>query len=219
MEMRAKLCFVALLMSFVCLSALYAADEPENILLDPSWEEIEKVEDLIAGTNGPWQVRGAEAAKGELATPTIDDKDFIDGEQSIYIKDIKPGWTDMQQGWWTGAKHFVLEEDQEYTLAAWMKTSVPGDVTMKVTSWLDPFPNWGSKNVTIKTDWAEYFLTCTPKDLTERPWLEFRFMTVKDIWFDFAHFYEGKYVPSEGPHAVTSQDKLAATWGEIRRAH
>ena len=216
--MKTKLFFVALVMTFVCLSALYAKEEPENLLLDPGFEEIKKPEDLIAGTGGPWQVRGAEAAKGELAKPTIDKKDFIEGEQSIYVKDIKAGWTDMQQGWFTGTRHFVLDADQEYTLAAWMKTSVPGNVTLKVISWTDPFPTWGSKRVTVETDWAEYFLTCTPKDLTERPWLEFRFGSVKDIWFDFAHFYEGKYVPSEGPHAVTSQDKLAATWGEIRRA-
>ena len=212
--MEARLCAMALLMSFVCLPAIYAEDEPENVLSDPGFEEIEKVEDMIIGIGGDWEVRGSD--KG-FAEPTIDEKDFIEGEQSIHIIKIKAGeWTDLQQGWWSGAKHFVLEADQTYTLSAWMKTSIPGDVTLKVTSWLAPFPNWGTKRVTVTTEWAEYFLTCTPKDLTERPWLEFKFETVKDIWFDLARFYEGEYVPSEGPHAVASQDKLAATWGEVK---
>jgi len=215
--MKVKLGFIALLIFFVCLSTLYAKEEPENLLSDPGFEEIEEPEDLINPTNGPWQVRGAEPEKGELAEPTIDEKDKIEGEQSIYIKNIKAGWTDIQQGWWTGAKHFVLEADQTYTLAAWMKTSNPGEVSIKLTSWMDPFPNWGTERVTVKMSWAEYHLTCTPEELTERPWCEFRFETIKDLWIDFAHLYKGKYMPSEGPHAVKSQDKLAVTWGKIKK--
>jgi len=213
-KIKAKLFFMILMVSCGCLSALYGADEPENILLDGGFEEIKKVEDVIAGTNGPWQVRGAD--KG-LAKPSINKKDKVEGKQSLYVEILNPGWSDIQQGWWTGSKHFVLEPDVTYTLSAWMKTSEPADVSIKLMSWTDPFPNWGTKRVTVKTSWVEYHLTCTPKELTERPWCEFRFETVKALWFDFAHLYKGEYVPSAGPHSVTSQDKLAFTWGGIKK--
>ncbi len=214
--MKAWFYFVILLVLCVYMSGLCGADEPENILADPGLEEIKEEEDLIAGTNGPWQVRGAEAAKGELAMPFIDKDDKIEGEQSIYISDIKAGWTDIQQGWWTGAKHFVLEAEQVYTLSAWMKTSEPGNVSIKLMSWTDPFPVWGNKRVKVTTSWAEYHLTCTPEDFTERPWCEFRFDTVKDLWFDFAHLYTGEYVPSKGPHSVTPSKKLTISWGTLK---
>ena len=216
MELRTIICFVALLTSLTCVSGLHAKRPPKNLLLDPGFEEVEKPEHLIAGTNGPWQVRGAEEAKGELATPTIDKEDFVEGVQSIHILNIKGGWTDMQQGWWTGSNQFLLEEDQKYTLSAWMKTSVPGAVNIKLSSWKDPWPNWGSKRVTLTTKWAEYFLTCTVREETLEPWCEFRFESLKDVWFDSAWLYEDEYVPSPGPQAVKSQDKLAATWGEVK---
>ena len=214
--MEAKLCITALFMSVLCLSSLYAADEPENILIDPGFEEIGKEEDLIPGTAGVWQVRGSDTG---LAKPTIDDKEFVEGEQSIYIKSIKAGWTDMQQGWWTGAKHFVLEDGETYTLSAWMKTSVPGNVSIKLISWMEPWTSCGVETVTVTTSWAEYHVTCTSQELTERPWCEFRFMTMEDIWIDHARLYLGKYVRSRGTHSVTPQDKLAFAWGEIKELH
>jgi len=170
---------------------------------------------VIAGTNGPWQVRAAEAKKGPLAEPFIDTKNMVEGKQSLYVQVLKEGWVDVQQGFWTGSKGFQLKANQVYTLSAWMKTSEPGEVSIKLTSWADPFPNWGTNKVMVGTNWAEYHLTCTVEEATERPWCEFRFETVKDLWIDFARLYEGEYVPSQIT-AVTSQDKLSATWGEIK---
>jgi len=53
-----------LIVSYGCLSALYGADEPENILLDGGLEEIKKVEDVIAGTNELGRISSHVYSKG-----------------------------------------------------------------------------------------------------------------------------------------------------------
>ena len=212
--MKGTVCFVVTLMFCLSLSGVYCAD---NLLKDPGFEELTKVEDVIVGSSVVWQVRAAEAAKGPLAEPAIDTKDKVEGKQSLYVKRLKAGWVDVQQGWWSGNKEVVLKAGQEYTLSAWMKSTAPGDLSIKITSWLAPFPNWVTKKVTMGQTWKEYFASATPKEDTERPWWEFRIEeNLADLWIDNAMFYEGKYVPSTG--AVSSQDKLAGTWGEIKRA-
>ena len=210
--MKAKVCFLVMLMFCLCLSGVYGA---ENVLLDPGFEDIQKIEDVISGTNGPWQVRAAEVAKGPLSEPGIDREDKVEGEQSLYVKRIADGWVDVQQGWWTGSQEFQLEAGKVYTLSAWMKSSESGEVSIKITSWLDPFPNWVSNKVMVETEWKEYYATATAGELTERPWCEFRFETVNDLWIDFAQLYEGEYEPSLAT-SVTSGDKLAGTWGGIK---
>lgn len=218
--MKAKVCLIVLLMSCVCLFALYGAEEIENLLINPSIEGV-KDEDVIWRPGNPnredklaWHVRGSD--KG-ISEASLDDKDFVDGEQSLYARRRKDGWIGIEQGYWTGAKEIVLEPDTTYTLAAWMKTSEPGDVTISLKQWQEPWTKCGEKTVTVKTSWEEYYLTCTSKDLIERAWCEFKLETVKDLWFDFAHLYMGEYVPSEGPRSVTSQNKLAVTWGDIKK--
>jgi len=209
---------MVLLMFCACLSTLCAA-ELENLLVNPSLEDI-KDEDVLwrpGDSNRPdkhaWHVRGTD--KG-LAEASLDTKDAIDGKQSLYVKVSKDGWVNIEQGWWTGAEHFVLEPDVTYTLSSWMRTSEPGEVSIKLTEWEAPFPNWGTKRVAVKTGWAEYYLTCAPKALSQKPWVEFKLETVKELWFDFAHLYKGEYIPSAGPHSVTSQNKLTIIWGEAK---
>lgn len=223
--MNAKLFFVALLMFYVCVFAIHGEEEIENLLINPSIEGVEEEHVQWRGGNPgrednlAWHVRGTD--KG-LSKATLDDKDFIDGEQSLSATRKKAGWVGIEQGYWTGAKEIVLEPDTKYTLAAWMKTSVPGDVKIKLGSWEAPFPNWGEEVAPVKTHWAEYHVTATAKDLTTQVWFEFRFGDdLQDLLFDFAHLYVGDYVasqPSEIPQAVASKDKLAVTWGKIRRA-
>ena len=219
--MKAKLFFVALLMFCVCVFALYGDEEIENLLINPSLEEI-KDQDIIWQGGNPgrpdnltWHVRGTDSG---LAEASIDDEDFIDGEQSIYVERKKEGWVGIEQGYWTGAQEIILEPDTTYTLAAWMKATVPGDVVIYIKQWEVPWAKPGEKTVTVVTTWAEYHLTGDVDDQIDKSWFEFKLLTVEGLWFDFAHLYKGKYVPSQGPHAVASQDKLAATWGEIRRA-
>ena len=210
--MKGKLCFVVALMFCASLSGVYAAD---NLLKDPGFEELTKVEDVIAGSNVVWQVRAAEAAKGPLAEPAIDTADKVEGKQSLYVKRLAPGWVDVQQGWWTGNRDFALEAGKEYTLSAWMKSTAPGELDIKITSWAAPFPNWVTEKITMGQTWKEYYATGVSTDDTPNPWCEFRLMDdLADLWIDNTMLYEGKYVPSTSP--VSSQDKLAGTWGAIK---
>ena len=213
--MRAKLCLMVVVMFCVCLSGAYGV---ENLLMDPGFEEIKKAEDMIPGTNGPWQARGS---NNGFSKPTIDRKDLVEGRQSIHIMDIKAGeWTDVQQGWHTGVRHFKFEAGKTYTLSAWMKTSVPGIVNIKILNWLEPFNNWKVAKASVKEKWEEFHATALVPEETERTWCEFQFESVGDLWIDFALLYEGQYEPSEpesdvgGP--VTSQDKLAFTWSKVK---
>ena len=221
--MKAELCLVTLVTLCVCLPVVYGAEEEiENLLINPSIEEV-KEDDVIWRPGDPnredkfaWHVRGTDK---EISEASLDAADKIDGEQSLYTKRRKGGWIGIEQGYWTGAKEIVLEPDTTYTLAAWMRSSEPGEVIMKLGSWEDPFPKWGEKKVRVKTSWEEYYLTATAKDGTPRTWCEFRFGdALTDLWFDFAHLYVGEYVLSEGPHSLSAKGELAITWGGIKQS-
>ena len=67
--MKFKLCFMMLLVSWICLPNLYGADEPENFLKDPGFEEAQPA------ALGFWGVRNLATAKVSL-----DKRDKIEGE-------------------------------------------------------------------------------------------------------------------------------------------
>ena len=203
---------MALLMTCACFSALYGADEPENLLEDPSFEEAR------ANALGAWKMRGPEFAKVSL-----DRKDLVEGEQSLSIEVPDPGGPTIAV--YQDPFGIVLEADTKYTLSCWMRSSQPGYVSLKVEA-ADlggankPLTQWGMKRVIVKPEWEEYYLTCTAKEFTEKPKTEFRLGAIADLWIDQTRLYEGEFVPSKGPkgsHSVRSQGKLAITWGGIRK--
>ena len=209
--MKAKVCLVVMLMSCACLSALFGAEEPENFFEDPGFE--------IAMKNalGLWQIRAPGSAK-----VTLDRKEMVAGEQSLYVEVPMPGGPTV--GVYQDPPGLTLEADTKYTLSGWMKSTEPGYVSLRIMATglggENPVTEWGMKRVIAGEEWKEHYLTCEPKDFTETPRAEYRFGIIDDLWIDQTRLYEGEFVPSKGPEGFKSvrfQDKLAITWGGIRK--
>ena len=207
--MKPRICFMVLLVTCACSSALYGADGPENFFEDPGFE--------IAQRNnlGVWKITNAGNAKISL-----DGKEMVEGEQSIYVEVLDPTGTTVSVR--QEPVGVTLEADTRYTISGWMKSSEPGYMTLRIMGLQGPngVIEWGMKRIIAGEEWKEHFLTCAPKDFTESPRGEFRLGIIEDLWIDQARMYEGEFVPSKGPkgsHSVRSQDKLAITWGGIKK--
>ena len=163
--MKAKIRFMVLLMTCACSSALYGADEPENFFEDPGFEAAQR------NALGLWTVTNEGSAKVSL-----DRKEIVEGEQSLYIEIPAPGGPTV--GLWQIPAGRAMEADTKYTISGWMKSSEPGYVSLRVMETGLPAPNtvieWGMKRVIVEVEWKEYYLTCAPKQFTAAPRGEFR---------------------------------------------
>ena len=201
---------MVILMSFACLSALHGADEPENLLGDHGFEEAR------ANALGVWKIANTGSAK-----VSFDRKEIVQGEQSLYVEVPAPGGPTVAV--YQDPVGLTLEADTKYTVSAWMRSTEPGYVSLRIRATglggAKPIREWGMKRVIPNEEWKEYYLTCSPEDFTERPRAEYRLGVIEDLWIDQACLYEGEFVPSKGPKGsfpVRSQGKLAIAWGAIR---
>lgn len=154
--------------------------------------------------------------RGSTGAMEIDDEDAAVGKKSArLIIEV------------AGADYHTVRIEQEgpqveagetYTLSAWLKAEEDRLVSLCVwgpdVKWQLGGPQPGE--IAITTEWQEYFGTFTATS-TGAGHISMRAGELAvDVWVDKVRFYEGEYIPTEIENAVTTDGKLAITWGMIK---
>lgn len=184
--------------------------------VDDDFEELARnggFEEPILDTD--WTI---EMRAGQQANVTQDDEEFFAGKHSAFFEVItfendRPQLTQKSQ---------AIEDGEQYTLAFWAKAEAVRPAEMHVIQNVDPWTKYASeRNLSIGTEWMEYWMTFESPDDDNNTRLVFRFHNSDaDVWVDNVHFYVGEHIDEEDMtvvnRAVNYNGKLAITWGKIR---
>ena len=189
MKVRATWVTAALLIGFVMLSPGYAQDVV-NLLTNPGFED---------GTLDGWGGYGdnTREAVTELVGAAVPE-DVIEGNYCMHVVVNTAG----ANFWDGGVQTFnsqVFEKGKKYTLSVWFKCAEgERQINLKPELAQDPWTGYGSQEVTMTEEWAEYYVT-TPV-MTEDVDPATITMHIQyepgEFWIDYAQFYEGDYVPT-----------------------
>ncbi len=166
----------------------------ENLVVNPSFEEDEAIQDDAAGEHW-WTWNPAEGA-GSVAT--VDETEFIDGAKSLRIE---PRGT---ANW-----HFIvvystlsLDMDKNYTVSFWAKAEEPRSLTVAMKALDNSVNAWGATDFDLTTEWAEYTYTTNVlhPDVKMEIWCA---ASDVPLWLDFVFVYEGEYVAGIEPGGVS----------------
>ncbi len=206
--MYSRLCLFLLIL-LIC--TIVQAQEPENIILNGDFET--QFTSWLFWTEG-----------GAVAERFIENKNVepVDGESVAYVRiDNKgAGGGGNQVQFYQGP--FVLKKGKKYTTCAWMMGGEGGEqVSMLVLKHVDPWTNYGSKAITLGTEWSEFSFTFTqPADEPSTRIDLFLGTAEGDIWIDHVRLYEGDYfddgIREKPDKSVEPQSKLSVTWGKIK---
>jgi len=161
---------------------------------------------------------------GVAVTLGVDDEVFFTGEQSALIDITMKGSglrVELHQ------RPFNLKMNTKMTYAVWAKTDEgeSRDASLRCNHREDPWTTYGSKDITINDEWAEYYteFTITTDDDNVGIYVELKDTPEGRAWFDRFRFYEGDYEPEELEEApkiaVEPHSKMASTWAKIKSAH
>jgi len=190
----------------------FAADEPENYFLNPSFE------DGVVN----WRM---DQDAGTVANYIVDDKDAIDGDQSALVTiDTAGGW-----GSQFGQTVVAGESGRTYTFAVLVKSeSGPATVNLQIERPADPWDRaLRSDMFTFQEDeWTELYATFTVTIDFPQGWFAYISCTQSKVEYraDMYRLYEGDYIPyeelSKPPQLVSaSASSLITTWGELKAGY
>jgi len=213
MSVKAALGFISVLALCLTLQGvIFAADEPENYFLNPSFE------DGIVN----WRM---DQDAGTVASYIVDDKDAIDGDQSALVTiDTAAGW-----GSQFGQSVVAGESGRTYTFAVLVKSEDgPATVNLQIERPADPWDRaLRSDMVTFQEDeWTELYATFTVNIDFPQGWFAYISCIQNDAEYraDMYRLYEGDYIPYEDltqPQRLVSASasSLITTWGELKANH
>ena len=98
--------------------------------------------------------------------------DFIEEGDAITLSvgdDVKAGAVA-----WILSSFFPFDPDSEYEISAWIKTDVPGNVSLGVNSWIDNRYKhyWTMTGFQVTTEWKLYKTTIKTPSVAEQPVFE-----------------------------------------------
>jgi hypothetical protein len=201
---------VVVLMAWLLGSGLAVAEEePENLFLNPSFEE--------GMTN--WHM---DKGGNTIADFTVDKKDAIDGKYSALVTIA----TIAEWGSQFGQNMVAGEKGKTYTFAVLAK-SVDGPVTvdLQIERHADPWDRAAkSSTFTLKEDkWMELYVTFKVDLDFPEGWFAYISCTQPKVEYraDLFRLYEGEYIPYEEldlpPQSVSASARnLVTTWGEVK---
>lgn len=187
-------------------------DQPENLLLNPDFEE---------GTNG-WSIGClVNGAVGQIKQ----EKGGVVGDFCLFVQIDGLGQKDWEPE--IHSPEFDVKAGKTYTCSFWAKTE-PGK-TRPIYVKFEQLDTWQGPGNTfiIDEEWKEYHFSPTI-DFSSPPrvviHIDFR-ATQKnkdDVWFDHFRVYEGEYVEEEitlgsKGFPVNPKGKLASTWAEVKK--
>jgi hypothetical protein len=203
-------------------SSLTVAEEIENLMDNGGFED---------GVHTPWQIGGSIRDGGGVgAVMEVVDRlkganipeDPIEGELCLLVE-VEKGASSAGAVQFMTANHpSVYEKDEVYTLSAFIKSDDSMRFHLLISGGSeDGFqPSFRSETFTTTDMWKEYHLTTAP--MPERPQATrakfFVGYAPGEFWIDDIKVYKGEYVPTFPQQAVAmTVDKLAATWGNIKK--
>jgi len=202
---------MAILMAWALSSSLFAADEEiVNLVIGGDFEADTDMSN--------WSLHAA----GGAATMERDKKESAVGNVSLMyeVDKIDPAAVWNPQFRQSPYGTAMTAKKGTYTLSVFLKAEAASSVTMMIFSEVPAYTIRFQKNISIGTDWEEYWATGT---VSEDAQVAIRFTTFSNeciYWFDNLRFYEGEYVPTElddvQKAVVTIRNKLSTTWGEVK---
>lgn len=207
-KLRRKILILTLSISVTAFLILQgdAAEEIENLARGGDFEN-----DADLGQWSFWRDGGA-------ATFTIDEKNAAIGKASAFMDITKAS---PPEPWAPGLTQlpFNIKKGKTYTFSAFLKAEKNRELVLEVRFHGNgQTPQFLNKRVTVGTEWEEQWGTFTAQESSSPVGILFVNTGSKvSYWIDGVRFYEGEYVPTKpGEKAVTSIDKLAATWAIIK---
>jgi hypothetical protein len=150
------------------------------------------------GVADPWSVYGDAGLEvvQDLAGAAVPDAP-VEGNSCLHVTVNSAGanfWdAGLQQ-----AGH-IFEAGKSYTLSAWFKSkSGSFDINIKPERAANPWDGFGSQEITITEEWAEYTVsTGVIADVVDPASITFHIAYAPgEFWIDGVRFYEGDYVPA-----------------------
>lgn len=209
--LRFALPAILLVLCLISVPFVVQAQEVENLVLNPSFEDELDVIDDNWIENG-WVTWGD--GDGLASVVVMDEDDFADDSRSARVEPT--GTTDW---------HFMiiyypvaLDFGEPYTVSFWAKAAEERTIAVHMKD-VGNAGSFGMNTFTITPDWSEYHFTVDAEQANIK--LEI-FVSGSEVplWFDFVYIYAGEYVeginPSEFVAAVQPESKLSISWGELK---
>lgn len=209
--LRSTLFVVLLASCLISVPFMVQAQEVENLVLNPSFEDENDIIDDAWIENG-WVTWGD--GDGLASVVEIDEDDFIDGLRSARVEPV--GTVDW---------HFMiiyypvaLDLGDPCTVSFWARAEAERTIVVQMKD-VGNAGSFGATTFTITPDWSEYHFTADAEQGNIK--LEIFVSGSKvPLWFDFVNVYIGEYVegiaPSELAAAVQPDSKLSVTWGALK---
>ena len=189
---------ISFVLVLVVVQPVTHAQQVENLLLNPSFEEDEDI--LADPAWEQWTTWGYDS--GLNSTVEIDETEFIDGTRSLRVNPTG----DTNWYFIVLQDYIPLEVGTEYTASFWAKAEEPRPLTVKFKA-TDNSLDWGQTDFELTTEWAEY--TFTSEAVNAEGKLEFHCAGSEvPVWLDFIYVYEGEYVAGIGP-SLSSPPEIA----------
>ena len=212
--MSVKAAFGIASVLFLCLAlqgVIFAADEPENFFINPSFE------DGVVN----W---GVSTDAGTVASFIVDDQDSIDGDQSALVT------IDTAAGWGSQFGQTVAggENGKTYTFAVMLKIEKgPATVNLQIERPVNPWDRALRSDLTTfqEGDWTELYATFPVVVDFPEGWFAYISCVQNEVEYraDMFRLYEGDYIPYEDltgpPTLVSASASLITTWGDLKAKH
>ncbi len=209
--LRSASLVVLLVLCLISVPFVAQAQEVENLVLNPSFEdELDIIDD--AWIENGWVTWGD--GDGLPSVVAMDEDDFADGSRSARVEPV--GTVDW---------HFMiiyypvaLDFGEPYTVSFWARAQEERTIAVHMKD-VGNAGSFGLTTFTITPDWSEYHYTADAEQGNIK--LEI-FVSASEVplWFDFVHIYAGEYVegiaPSEFTAVVQPDSKLSTSWGALK---